>query len=402
MTTDQEQLRKKSSQTNHLILIIGIMLIAATLRVPLTSVGPLIPFIREDLLINNMLAGFITTLPLLAFAFFSPFAPKIANRLTMELTIGISIIVLLIGMIVRSLTGVHFLLAGTLLIGLAIAVGNVLIPAFIKINFPLKIGLMTGFYAVFMNVFGALGSGLSVPLSSVNYLGWQGALVIWAVLIVIALLMWLPQLHSKRRTDDLHIESGANNNLWRSPIAWGVTIFMGGQSLAFYTAITWLPEMLSSLGFSASEAGWLVFLMQFSLIPTTFIVPMFAERMTNQVPIAIGTALLFVVSFGLLFIPVKLLAPFTVLILGIASGSGFSLSMMFFSLRTNSGMEAAELSGMAQSFGYLLAAVGPVLVGLLYDLGESWALPLIFLLFISIIILIAGLIAGKDRKVSVE
>lgn len=387
---------------NQLFLIVGIMLIASTLRVPLTSVGPLIPFIREDLLINNLVAGFITTLPLLAFALFSPFAPKIASRFTMELTICLSVIVLLIGMIIRSVTGVYFLLGGTLLIGLAIAIGNVLIPAFIKINFPLKIGLMTGFYAVFMNIFGALGSGLSVPISSIGNFSWQGALLFWGIIVVIALLIWLPQLRREHNVNNIHVDSHEKISLWRSPIAWGVTIFMGGQSLAFYTAITWLPEMLNSLGYSASSAGWLVFLMQFSLIPTTFIVPMFAEKMKNQVPIAVGTAVIFIISFILLFAPIKLLAPFTVLVLGVASGSGFSLSMMFFSLRTNSGMEAAELSGMAQSFGYLLAAIGPVFVGFLYDVGGTWTLPLIFLIIISTIILLAGLLAGKDEKVTIE
>lgn len=382
------------------LLMIGVLLVGTTLRVPLTSVGPLIPFIREDLLINNMVAGFITTLPLLAFAFFSPFAPKIANKIGMERTLGISVIVLLVGMSLRSVTGIYYLLGGTLLIGLAIAVGNVLIPALIKINFPLKVGLMTGLYAVFMNVFGALGSGLSVPISSIGSLSWQGALFIWAILVLIALLIWLPQFKKEDAPLEVNGQDQTSGRLWKSPIAWGVTIFMGGQSLGFYTAITWLPELLSSLGYGPSAAGWLVFLMQFSLIPTTFIVPMFAERRNSQVGMAVGTAIIFIISFILLFFPIKILAPFTVLLLGIASGSGFSLSMMFFSLRTNDGIEAAELSGMAQSFGYLLAAVGPVLVGFLYDIGNSWTLPLLFLIFISVIILIAGMVAGKEGKIT--
>lgn len=402
MPNHQNQLTQNESLSNQWLLVIGVMLIGTTLRVPLTSVGPLIPFIREDLLINNMVAGFITTLPLLAFAFFSPFAPKIASKIGMERTIGLSVLVLLIGMSLRSITGITYLLAGTLLIGLAIAIGNVLIPAFIKINFPLKVGLMTGLYAVFMNVFGALGSGLSVPISSIGNLSWQGALFIWAILVLIAFFIWLPQLKRKHSELEVSTETEKNISLWRSPIAWAVTIFMGGQSLAFYTAITWLPELLSTLGYGASGAGWLVFLMQFSLIPTTFIVPMFAERMENQVQMAVGTAVIFILGFVLLFFPIKMLAPFTVLLLGIASGSAFSLSMMFFSLRTNSGIEAAELSGMAQSFGYLLAAVGPVLVGFLYDIGNSWTYPLIFLILISIIILFAGIIAGREGKITPE
>lgn len=399
MTNERDLTYTKDQTYTNWMLIIGVMMIATTLRVPLTSVGPLIPFIREDLMINNTVAGFITTLPLLAFALFSPFAPKIANKMGMEMTIAISIFILLIGMSLRSFSTITTLLFGTLLIGLAIAVGNVLIPAIIKVNFPLRVGLMTGFYAVFMNVFGALGSGLSVPLSEVSFLNWQGALLLWAILVFLAFLLWLPQVRNRRKTAGLKAERSPKINLYRSPVAWAVTIFMGGQSLAFYTAITWLPEMLSTLGYGAAASGWLVFLLQLSLIPTTFIVPMFAERMENQTMLALATGIIFILGFLLLFLPVKWLAPITVLILGVACGAAFSLSMMFFSLRTNNGMEAAELSGMAQSFGYLLAATGPVFVGLLYDLGNSWTLPLLFLIIISAIVLMAGIFAGKKRTV---
>jgi CP family cyanate transporter-like MFS transporter len=155
------------------LLLIGVILVGSNLRVPLTSVGALISFIRDDLGISNALAGSITTLPLLAFALLSPFAPKIANRIGMEWTIALSLVLLIVGIAVRSISGIGFLFAGTLFIGLAIAIGNVLIPGIIKMNFPLRIGLMTGIYAVFMNVFGALGSGLSVPISSIGSFGWQ-------------------------------------------------------------------------------------------------------------------------------------------------------------------------------------------------------------------------------------
>lgn len=399
MSKHQDYFINESSIKKQWIVVLGIMLIATTLRVPLTSVGPLIPFIREDLLISNTIAGFITTLPLLAFALFSPFTPKIAGRIGMEMTIGLSLIMLIIGMSLRSITGIEFLLAGTLLIGLAIAVGNVLIPAFIKIKFPFKVGLMTGLYAVFMNVFGAFGSGLSVPLSNIEGLAWQGSLFIWVILVVIALIIWVPQIRKRYVNQEVEDNTQNRTALWHSPVAWAVTIFMGGQSLAFYTAITWLPELLNSLGYGLSASGWLVFLMQVSLIPTTFIIPMIAERMNSQVPIAVGTGIVFILSFIMLLFPVKALAPFTVLLLGIASGSGFSLSMMFFSLRTTTGIEAAKLSGMAQSLGYLLAALGPVFVGLLYDFGNGWTLPLIFLIFISILILLAGLIAGQNKTI---
>src|SRR5690625_26161 len=390
-----------STKKGSWLLLIGVILVGSNLRVPLTSVGALISFIRDDLGISNALAGSITTLPLLAFALFSPFAPKIANRIGMEWTIAFSLILLIIGITMRSLTGIGFLFIGTLFIGLAIAIGNVLIPGFIKMNFPLKIGLMTGIYAVFMNVFGALGSGLSVPISSVGSVGWQGALGVWVLLAIIAFLIWMPQLRKQRENPKADVSpSQKSNSLWRSPLAWMITLFMGGQSLAFYTLITWLPDILQSNGYSSSSAGWMVFLMQFSLIPFTFIMPVVAEKMKNQVGLSIGTAVLFIVGFLGLLQGNAMLVPLWAILLGIAGGSAFSLSMMFFTLRTRNGQEAAELSGMAQSFGYLLAAVGPVLVGALHDITGGWVMPLTLLIIISVIVLIAGIASGKEGLVS--
>lgn len=384
------------------LLLIGVILVGSNLRVPITSVGSLISFIRDDLSISNAVAGMITTLPLLAFALLSPFAPKIANRIGMEWTIAISLALLIIGIIIRSITGISFLFIGTLLVGLAIAVGNVLIPGIIKMSFPLKIGLMTGIYAVFMNIFGALGSGLSVPISSSGSMGWQGALGIWGILTVISLLVWMPQLrkHKQQESPKADTEKDQKNSLWRSPLAWSVTLFMGGQSLAFYTLIAWMPDMLRSIGYNAGTAGWMVFLMQFALIPTTFVIPVIAEKLKSQVGLAIGSAASFIIGFAGLLQGSTMLVPLWAILLGIAGGSAFSLSMLFFTIRTKDGKEAAELSGMAQSFGYLLAAVGPVLVGTLHDVSGGWTVPLLFLLIISIIVLISGIVSGKEGTVS--
>ena len=382
------------------LLILGVVLVGANLRLPLTSIGALIPFIREDLAISNALAGAITTLPLLAFAVLSPFAPKIANRIGMEWTIAIALLLLVIGTTVRSLSSVGFLFAGTLLIGLAIAIGNVLIPGIVKMNFPLKVGLMTGIYAIFMNLFGALGSGLSVPLSSIGSFGWEGSLGIWVILGIISLLVWLPQLKKKRDNQQADVKQEKRDSLWKSPLAWQITLFMGGQSLIYYTLITWLPDILYTNGFDSSSAGWIVFLMQFALIPLTFIVPIVAEKMKNQVTLSVITASFFIIGILGFLQGGTLLAPLWAIMIGIAAGSAFSLSMMFFTIRTRDGKEAAELSGMAQSFGYLLAAVGPIAVGALQDLTGSWTAPLLLLLFIAALILLAGTTAGKDGQVS--
>lgn len=398
--TTIEQTKNNSLRT--WLLVIGVILIAANLRAPLTSIGSLISSIRTDLEISHALAGTITTLPLLAFAVLSPFAPKIARRMSMEYTLFLSLVLLAVGVILRSLFGTGALFLGTLFIGMAIAFGNVLLPGFVKMKFPLKVGVMTGIYAVFMNIFAALASGVSVPLSSVGQLGWEGSLAFWSVPALLAIIIWIPQLKEGKMSAQVNDEANSQNksNLLRSPLAWCITLFMGLQSLIFYTLVTWLPEILQGVGYSSSAAGWMLFLMQFAIIPVTFIIPIIAERMDNQKGLSIMTALFFIIGISGLFVGNPIIIPISVILIGVAGGTAFSLSMMFFSMRTSSAVEASEMSGMAQSFGYLLAATGPFLFGALHDLTASWTVPLIMLLVVSVIILIVGVEAGKKKVIN--
>lgn len=388
-----------NSRNLRWLLIIGVILVGANLRVPLTSAGALVSFIRDDFGISNALAGAITTLPLIAFALLSPFAPKIANKIGMERTIAISLALLIIGILIRSAGAIELLFTGTLLVGLGIAVGNVLIPGIIKMNFPFKIGLMTGLYAIVMNVFGALGSGLSIPIATSGSFGWRGSLVIWSGLALITLLIWLPQL-MKKHDAKKKINNQKIGGMLRSPLAWKITVFMGAQSLIFYTLITWLPTILTANGYDIHLAGWGVFIFQFASIPFTFIIPVIADRMKNQVMLAFVSSGLILAGIIGLLAGLSELSILWVVFLGIGNGSAFSLSMMFFTLRTKDGYEAAELSGMAQSLGYLLAAVGPVLVGGLQDITGSWTLPLAMMALFAIVMLIMGVASGKNKQVS--
>ncbi|CAH0194519.1 putative transporter YycB [Peribacillus sp. Bi96] len=383
------------------LLIIGIILIGANLRAPLTSVGPLVTSIRDNLGISNTLSGSLTTLPLLSFALLSPFAPRIARRFGMELTLFVSLILLTIGIMLRSIGGVPSLFLGTILIGLAIAIGNVLLPSLIKHNFASRIGLMTGIYAVSMNLCGAIGSGISIPIASSSGLGWAGALGCWGILSLITVFFWIPQLRRPFKSDkDVQTAVIKNMNLWRSGLAWQITFFMGLQSFIFYTVITWMPEILEQKGLSADDAGWMLSIMQLAVIPITFIMPIIAGHMQSQRLLVVPPVIFLVVGiFGILY-GSKLFIPVCMILIGIGVGTIFSLSMMFFSLRTQSTHEATELSGMAQSFGYLLAAVGPVLFGGLHDVTHSWTIPLLMLVVVSALIFIVGMRAGKNEYVS--
>lgn len=384
------------------LILIGIIFIAVNLRAPLTSVGPVVELIRDDLQLSNTLAGMITTLPLLAFAVFSPFVPKLSQRYGIEWILFVSIILLTIGVLFRTFSGTAALYIGTAVLGMAIAACNVLLPGLIKREFPERIGLMTGVYSIAMNFFGAVATGIGIPIAVGLGFGWQGALGVWGVLSFLAILVWIPQVKRSSRPKAATQQTAGSKgiNLWKSALAWQVTLFMGLQSTMFYVLVAWLPEILKAQGISFEQSGWLVSVMQFIILPVTFIAPILAGKMKNQqLLVSVTSACFFAGIIGLLYGSIKL-AIVWVILLGLGSGLAFGLAMIFFSLRTANAVQAAELSGMAQSVGYLLAAMAPMFFGYLYDLLHSWTTPLLILAGVSLLLFAFGLGAGRDRYVA--
>ena len=395
---DQAKVRQQAAPW---VILLGIIFITVNLRAPLTSVGPLVELIRNDLHISNTLAGMITTLPLLAFAFFSPFVPKLGKRFGVEWILFISIIFLTLGIILRSFSGIANLYIGTAVLGLAIAVCNVLLPGLIKREYSERIGLMTGVYSISMNLFGAIASGISVPVAVGLGFEWQGALGIWGILSFLSILFWIPQLkRGSIKKTTIHPQARNHGvNLWRSPLAWQVTLFMGLQSTLFYVLVAWLPEILKSKGIGFDQSGLFVSIMQLTVLPVTFIAPILAGRMSNQRRlVTIASVCFFVGNVGLLYGSLNFIVLWIIL-LGMGAGFAFGLAMIFFSLRTDTPGQAAELSGMAQSVGYLLAAMGPMLFGYLHDLTDSWQIPLQILVGVSLLLFIVGQGAGRNKKV---
>ncbi|CAH0118533.1 putative transporter YycB [Paenibacillus sp. CECT 9249] len=380
-------------------LFIGILLIASTLRAPITVLGPIVGDIRDDTDISNTLAGMLTTLPLLAFALVSPLAPRMARRIGTNRSLLIGLAVLTAGIALRSIPSVPALFAGTALLGMAIAVSNVLLPSLIKRDYPAKVGLMTGLYSVVMNMWAAVASGVSIPVAQGMGLGWRGTLAIWAVLSLIALAVWLPQVRRDRGQALSQAAGAPAGKLWSSSLAWQVTLFMGLQSFLFYVNIAWIPEILVSRGMSHASAGWMLSIMQFVSLPSTFIMPVLAGRSSNQRGLVVTIAALFLIGYAGLLWGGNTLALLWIIMIGIAGGAGFSLAVMFFALRAHHASQAAELSGMAQSVGYLLAAVGPTVFGFMHDATHAWTVPLIMLIVIAFLLLAAGFGAGRNAYV---
>ena len=398
--SNEKKIKQPRSTTNLIILVIGIIFLATNLRAPITSVGPVVILIRDSLGISNTMIGALTTVPLLAFAILSPFAPRLARRFGMETVLFFVLVILSAGLVLRPIGGIATLYMGTLLVGASIAIANVLMPAFIKMKFSNNIGLMTGVYSVSMNLTGALAAGLSIPIATSSDFGWKGSIGVWAILAIIALLFWIPQIRHRQKGALPGKNDIKGQSLWHSKLAWKITIFMGLQSLLFYSLVAWLPVILQSRGMQAVEAGWMLSYIQFAQLPFTFIVPIIAGRMKNQVPLVWITFILMTLGLsGILFGGTTFVLP-SAIVIGIASAFAFSLAMMFFTLRTNNSFEAADLSAMAQSFGYLLAASGPPVFGLLFDLTNGWTIPLSLLLVATFAILVVGLGAAKNDYVS--
>ncbi|HVX43657.1 MAG TPA: MFS transporter [Mycobacteriales bacterium] len=374
------------------LLVVGILLIAANLRAPITGVGPLIGTIRGSTGISSTVAGVLTALPVFAFAAASPVAPTIAARLGIERTLFAALLVLGSGTLIRSLPTTGTLFAGTLLLGVAIAMANVLLPSLIKRDFPDRVGVMTSAYVAMMNIAAAVSSGIAVPVADAAPGGWRTAIGCWTGLLLIAAVVWTPTL--KARTLPASGTTAAAMPL-KSPLAWSVTLFMGLQSFAFYAMISWLPTILHSHGVGKGAAGWELFLFQFIALASNFSTPLLIRRLPDQRWLAAGWSLVAVTGFvGLLALPD--LSVLWVSLAGLAGGGSLVLALSFFSLRASDAHQAAALSGMAQAVGYLLAGFGPVLFGGLHDVSGHWEVPLALVIGLSCVQTVMGYRAGRN------
>ncbi|ALZ96964.1 CynX/NimT family MFS transporter [Leclercia adecarboxylata] len=380
------------------LLIAGILLIATSLRVTFTGAAPLLDAIRTDYALTTAQTGLLTTLPLLAFALISPLAAGLARRIGMERSLMIALLLIIAGIALRSLPSAALLFGGTAVIGCGIALGNVLLPGLIKRDFPGQVAKLTGAYSLTMGAAAALGSALVVPFA-LSGAGWHGALLMLMVFPLLALLLWLPQWRQRPAGSLSGSRALQSRGIWRSTLAWQVTLFLGINSLIYYVIIGWLPAILQSHGYSETEAGSLHGLLQLATAAPGIVVPLILLRLKDQRGVAGLSALMCAVSSaGLWFMPD--LAVMWTLIFGFGSGATMILGLTFIGLRASSAHQAAALSGMAQSVGYLLAACGPPLMGKIHDANGDWRIPLLACGLVSVVMAICGILAGRDREIT--
>lgn len=394
-TQDKNGLNK----TSRTLLLVGILFVSINLRPALSSIGPLIDLIRDDVRLSETLLGLLTTLPLIAFGVVSTITPLFTKHFGIGKTILGALVVLTAGITIRSIGGIFELYLGTILLGIAIAFGNVLIPALIKRNFPHKAGFVTSLYSGIMSLGAAFAAGLSVPLAVAHNLGWRGSLAVWAVLALLALIIWIPNIKRINRTPPNRSFKEAMKKLSGSLLVWKMALYMGLQSLAFYVILAWLPAILIDRGYDDVYAGWMLSLSQATGIIGAIAIPVWAGSRKDQRLVIVSLIIVEVIALIGLMIPGIGMVELWVGLIGMVLGGTFGLALLLIVLRSNDAETAAELSGIVQSIGYFIAATGPFIVGVIYDLTEIWNYALVLLVVIAIIKLVMGIDVGKDKKV---
>lgn len=377
------------------LLLFAVILVALNLRPVITSVGPMLGAMRESLGVSATWAGGLTTLPGLCFAAAGLSAPWLARRIGLQHAISAALAIAVVGLLVRVLDGPFVVIGGTIVATGGIALINVLIPVVIKGSFPAQIGLMTGIYTAALQGGGAMGSALTPPMES-GFGGWRAALGGWAALALLALVVWLVAA-GRARASDLPAQP-TGGSLLRNRLAWTVTLFFGFQSTLAYIILGWLPEVFIDSGVGKTTAGLLVGLLSLIAVPISIFVSPLAARSGSQSAWIVGLGVFGVAGVvGLLVDAAAAPLLWSVLVgLGL---SVFSLALTVIALRARTTDDTAQLSGMAQGFGYLMAGAGPLLFGLLHDATDDWTVPWTFVLVIYALQITMGALAGRNRYV---
>jgi CP family cyanate transporter-like MFS transporter len=387
------------TRTRTLLLLAALVLVTLNLRPAIVAVSPLLDEIRASTGMSGAQASLLTTLPVFCFGALAPLAPRLARRFGGEAVIAGAMVVLAAGIVVRVVPGTALLIGGTVLIGGAIAVCNVLVPSVIKRDLQPIAGLAMGIYAMALTGGAALAAGLAVPVEDALGTDWRGGLVPWALPAALALVAWLPVVRLVRARGEGNGHAVMAGGLWRDPVAWAVTGFMGLQTLQFYTATAWVPTIFVDDGLTQERAGLLLALMNVVGVGSALAAPVIAGRMQRQVGLAVGSVALWAATWvGMLVAPTGGAVLWMVL-MGLAQGATLGLALTLMVLRSPDAAHTAELSGMAQTVGYLGGCLGPLAIGALHDATGDWQASIVVLLVLLVPLTAVAVLAGRARLV---
>ncbi|HEV1172961.1 TPA: CynX/NimT family MFS transporter [Streptococcus pneumoniae] len=382
-----------------LFFVPGIILIGVSLRTPFTVLPIILGNISQGLEVEVSSLGVLTSLPLLMFTLFSPFSTRLAQKIGLEHLFTYSLFFLTIGSLIR-LINLPLLYLGTLMVGASVAVINVLLPSLIQANQPKKIGFLTTLYVTSMGIATALASYLAVPITQAS--SWKGLILLLTLLCLATFLVWLPNHRYNHRLAP-QTKQKSQIKVMRNKQVWAIIIFSGFQSLIFYTVMTWLPTMSIHAGLSSHETGLLTSILSLISIPFSMTIPSLTTSLStrNRQLMLTLVSLAGVVGISMLFFPINNFIYWLAihLLIGTATSALFPYLMVNFSLKTSAPEKTAQLSGLSQTGGYILAAFGPTLFGYSFDLFHSWVPSVAALLLIDILMTVALFTVDRADKI---
>ena len=382
-----------------LFFVPGIILIGVSLRTPFTVLPIILGDISQGLGVEVSSLGVLTSLPLLMFTLFSLFSTRLAQKIGLEHLFTYSLFFLTIGSLIR-LINLPLLYLGTLMVGASIAVINVLLPSLIQANQPKKIGFLTTLYVTSMGVATALASYLAVPITQAS--SWKGLIILLTLLCLATFLVWLPNHRYNHRLAP-QTKQKSKAKIMHNKQVWAVIVFAGFQSLLFYTAMTWLPTMAIHAGLSSHEAGLLTSIFSLISIPFSMTIPSLTTSLStrNRQLMLTLVSLAGVVGISMLFFPFNNFIYWLAihLLIGTATSALFPYLMVNFSLKTSAPEKTAQLSGLSQTGGYILAAFGPTLFGYSFDFFHSWVPAVAALLLVDILMTVALFTVDRADKI---
>ncbi|MDS3046522.1 cyanate permease [Streptococcus pneumoniae] len=384
---------------HSLFFVPGIILIGVSLRTPFTVLPIILGNISQGLEVEVSSLGVLTSLPLLMFTLFSPFSTRLAQKIGLEHLFTYSLFFLTIGSLIR-LINLPLLYLGTLMVGASVAVINVLLPSLIQANQPKKIGFLTTLYVTSMGIATALASYLAVPITQAS--SWKGLILLLTLLCLATFLVWLPNHRYNHRLAP-QTKQKSQIKVMPNKQVWAIIIFSGFQSLIFYTVMTWLPTMSIHAGLSSHEAGLLTSILSLISIPFSMTIPSLTTSLStrNRQLMLTLVSLAGVIGISMLFFPINNFIYWLAihLLIGTATSALFPYLMVNFSLKTSAPEKTAQLSGLSQTGGYILAAFGPTLFGYSFDLFHSWVPSVAALLLIDILMTVALFTVDRADKI---
>ena len=379
--------------------LLSLVFISLAIRPPVASIGPLVEELIRTEFLTLFQVSLMTSLPIVCFGLGAFLSPALVKRFTLNKAMMYVLIVLSVAMATRLIGGFPALMTSTIIIGLAIAIANVLIPTIVREQFPDRIELITGVYVTLLAISASFAAAIAVPSSDLLG-GWRGALAVWIIPAVLAIVFWVPLFRSKSVGKITSVATHAEERkaVVRSSLTWGIVFFFGLQSGGFYSILNWLPSLLIDRGMSAVDAGSLLGLTTFVGVPSGFLASLLFRKFKSLSLIAVVMTSLTLAGLLMIWLTPELLV-LACVITGFGFAATFPLSLTLIGSRASTSTQTTQLSALAQGWGYLISAAGTFGFGFLREVTGTWDASLVLVSVLTFIQLFAGAVAGRDKRI---